>query len=361
MKRFVRSTLWLLVALVGIGLVGAPAARAVQSSGSIQLIPSKQTGLVLNELITVDVYFTNTSSQTPPPPGPLAPALATLTGPITIDVGCIDCGCSQQNTTALSFIPGVQAGCTAKSAMVTGCAAGGAGEVLINLDAAGVNIPDATPVFLATITLRNNEVDLPILGLRAGTGICALKACITPPNDQCASCSAEGCTFVAGTSPVKDLLRCKHSCFNQVNFTNGFDAYIFQGVAVVDDPNFDPAAESFTLTLARVPGGQVFTISVPGGIPNTGVNVWTLTGPGNQNTAGIDLIKITRQTGVGCQNSFRLQVKFFGDFNVLQGVDTPTLRTEITFDGRPPFVNEEPWTRLQNGNLRNDIDLISSC
>jgi len=359
MNRAVHGTIRLFVALAGVVLLGAPAADAVQSSGSIQLVPSKQTGIVLNEAITVDVYFTNTSTQTPPQG--LIPAIANVTGPITIDIGCVDCGCTQQNAAALSFIAGGQSGCTVKGPGVTSCAAGAPGEVLLNLDPAGVNIPDATPVFLATITLKNNLPELPVLGLRAGTGVCAVKACVTPPNQQCASCSAEGCSFLAGISPQQDLLRCKHSCFNQVNFTSKLDAYIFQGVAVIDDPNFDPATESFTLSFG-VPGNPIINISIPGGIPSTGMGVWTLTGPGNQNVPGIDLIKITRQTGAGCQNSFRLQVKFFGDLNSLQLLPpNPVLRTELTFDGRTPFVNEEAWQTLQNGNLRNDIDIVSSC
>ncbi len=359
MSKAVHGFVRLFVAVAGVVLFGASFAHAVQSSGSIQLVPSKQIGIVQNENITVDVYFSNTSTQTPPQA--LIPAIANVTGPITIDLGCVDCGCSQQNPAALSFVAGGQSGCTSKGAGVASCAAGAPGEVLINLDPAGINAPNATPVFLATITLKNNLPELPVLGLRAGTGVCAVKACVTPPNQQCAFCSAEGCSFLAGISPQQELLRCKHSCFNQVNFTNALDAYIFQGVAIIDDPNFDPANESFTLSFG-VPGNPIINISIPGGIPNTGVDVWTLAGPGNQNTPGIDLIKITRQTGAGCQNSFRLQVKFFGDLSSLQALPpNPVLRTVLTFDGRTPFVNEEAWQTLQNGNLRNDIDVISSC
>ena len=358
MNRVLRTSLRLLLAVACI-IAASPRAEAVQSSGSIQLIPSKQTAIAQDESITVDVYFTNTSSQTPP--AAIIPAIANVTGPITIDLGCVDCSCSQQNAAALVFVPGAQAGCNSKGAGVAGCAAGLPGEVLINLDPAGINAPDATPVFLAQITVKNTLPQLPVLGIRAGTGVCAVKACVTPPNQQCAFCSAEGCTFVAGVSPQQDLLRCKHSCFNQVNFTNANDAYIFQGVLVVDDPNFNPAAESFTLSLNKVGFPPVVSINLPGGIPQTAAATWQLNGPGNQNTAGIDLIKITRQTGAGCQNSFRVTVRYYGDLNSLQGNDDPTLRTEIQFDGRTPFVNEEPWTRLLNGNLRNDIDVISSC
>lgn len=359
MNRAVQGTFRLFLALAGVVLFGASTAHAVQSSGSIQLVPSKQTGITQDELITVDVYFTNTSTQTPPQA--LIPAIATVTGPITVDIGCVDCACTQQDVTALSFVAGGQSGCTVKGPGVTSCAAGAPGEVLLNLPPAGLVVPDATPLFLATITLKNNLQALPVLGLRAATGVCSVKACVIPPNQQCASCAAEGCSFLAGVIEEQALLRCKHSCFNQVNFTNNLDAYIFQGVAVVDDPNFNPANESFTLSFG-VPGNPVVNISIPGGIPSTGAGVWTLTGPGNQNNPGIDLIKITRQTGAGCQNSYRLQVKFFGNLNSLQLLPpNPVLRTEITFDGRPPFVNQEPWQTLQNGNLRNDIDVISSC
>lgn len=360
MSKAVRAITAGVVSVLTLALF-APLAHAVQASGSIQLVPSKQTGIVKDESITVDVFFTNSSTQTPPLA--VAATLATVTGPITVDLGCKDCECTQQNTTDLVFVPGPQMGCTVKGAGVTGCAAGGPGEVLINLDPLGLNIPDATPVFLATITLKSNVDNLELLGLRAATGICALKACITPPNTQCAFCAAEGCTFLVGTIVTQELLRCKHSCLNQVNFTNNFDAYIFQGVAVVNDPTFDPSTESFRLMLGEPGNPPVIDFTVPAGdIVMTANGVWKLIGNANQNNAGIDLIQITRQTGVGCQNSYRITVRFYDDLSALQALVPPIiLRTEITFDGRAPFVNQEEWTQLLNGNLRNDIDNASTC
>lgn len=365
MCRAVRASLSFLVAAFAMMAVAVPAAHAVQASGSILLVPSKQTALVQNEVVSVEVYFRNTSTQTPGPGAgqpPIVETAATLTGPLTVDIGCVDCACTSKDPAALSFIPGPANGCDVQGTGVTGCVAGpNPGEVLINLAPAGILLPaDDAPVFLATISLRNNLADLAPTVLRASTDICALTACIQPPSTGCASCAAEGCTFLAGEFAPPPLLRCKHSCLNQVNFTNNFDAYIFQGVAIVNDPNFDPSTVPFTLNMGRPNQAPVVSISVPGGIPAVGNGTWVLNGFANSNNPGIDQIKISRQTGANCQNSYRITVRFFGNFSALEGNTDELLRTTISF-GALTFGNEEVWQRLQNGNLRNDIDIISAC
>src|SRR5689334_13229286 len=113
MQRAVRTTLRFLAAVVGVGILATPAAHAIQASGSIILSPAKQLQLAQGETVDVAVAVVNTSSQTPLPPGPAAPG--TLTGPITIDLGCTDCGCTQKQAGALSFVPGPNAGCVTKA------------------------------------------------------------------------------------------------------------------------------------------------------------------------------------------------------------------------------------------------------
>ena len=73
MKSAVRGTLWLAAVLIGVGLFTAPAAHAIQASGSIILSPSKQLQLAPGEEFEVTVSVVNTSSQTPLPPGPPRP------------------------------------------------------------------------------------------------------------------------------------------------------------------------------------------------------------------------------------------------------------------------------------------------
>lgn len=357
MSRTVRGTSWFVVAVLAV-VIAAPTAHAIQSSGSILLVPSKQSGIIKDEQFTVDVYFRNTSTQTPPLA--LDAAAATLAGPITIDLGCTDCGCTQQNTSALTFIPGADAGCVTRAPGVTSCAAGGAGEVLINLDPPSLALAASdVPVLLATIRLELEIDDAPPLGLRAGTGVCALQAC---NNGACVSCAAEGCTFVAGFTIPEEIERCKHSCLNTVDFRpNDNDKLTIQGVVKVDDPAFDPAAESFTATLSYQ-GNVVATISVPGGIPKSG-NKWMFSGPGNANTPGIQLIQIFPQTGPNCQNSYKVTVRFFGDLGALENLpeDNPVLTVTIKFDDRPPFESTKEWSKKANGDLFADFDGISAC
>src|SRR5579885_3385290 len=166
MGRAVRGILGLVAVAFGVGVLATPA-HAIQASGSIILSPSKQLQLAKGEIVQVAVAVVNTSSQTPLPPGPNAPA--TLTGPITVDLSCTDCGCSQKLSGSLIFVPGPASGCVTKDGNVTSCAQGATqDEVVINLAAAGIALPNNnTPVAIATISVKMNTDSGPPLGLRA--------------------------------------------------------------------------------------------------------------------------------------------------------------------------------------------------
>jgi cysteine-rich repeat protein len=196
-----RRTVRVLLGAVVIGLVGAPAAQAIQASGSIVLEPSKQSGLLEGEEISVDISIRNTSTATATLA--LLPNPATLGGTISVRLGSSDC-CGADGSAELEFIPGPAAGCEAKGGSVSGCTDGLPGEVLIDLAPNGVLLPASdAPVFLATLRLRNTvrlPSVLPQLQIRASTGVCALESCVSLlQREGCVDGAAEGGTFVVGT------------------------------------------------------------------------------------------------------------------------------------------------------------------
>ena len=354
MAKRIQSLFWSLALGLGGVVLQAQAAHAVQASGAILLIPSKQQLIQANEEITVQVYFRNTSTTSPnaavPPLLNVAANPAILTGPISIDLSSTDCG-GPANSTALDFIPGPAAGCDAKAANVTSCADGVAGEVLINLAPGGVSAPDDTPVFLATIRLKNTvqpPADLPRLNIRASTGTCSVTSCVTPiPPQDCVSCSAEGCTFVSGNVNV-NLMSCKHGCPNKIEFFPQAPAKqdLVHINFLVQQIGYDPANQPFRLVVSK--GAVViFDTGLLPGIPAVGGN-FILNGPGNNTTPGIEEIQVLPRTGVGaggvdCTNGFfKVIVDGRGNFSAAAMVD-PTITFEVTL-GAQTYTNTAIWT-----------------
>lgn len=267
-----------------------PAAHAIQASGSIILSPSKQLQLAQNEELEVTVSVVNTSSQTP---APLLGAPATLTGPITIDLACTDCGCTQKQAGALTFVAGASAGCVAKVGEVMSCS-GDSSTVTIELAGGGVALPaDTTPVEIATFRLRMNAGSGPPLGIRARTGDCALTACIAP-DQGCVSCSADGCTFLTPGAPGNLPCDCPHPCPNRIRFIGDLgrpDAFEVHAI-IQPGPGFDPSAHPFTVSMSNA-SGEIFSFTLPpGSLVQQGAN-FRYTASGTNQTGGIARVNAT--------------------------------------------------------------------
>lgn len=346
-------------AALTMGLWFVPAAHAVQASGSIQLIPSQQTDLLKNQDITLDVSFVNNSTTSPP--SPVSPREATLTGPITVDYACTSssCDCTTKDPTRLSF---VSCSIVGAPAGVVSCvdAGAGTGQVIINLAPGGLDLAaDPTPVFLAQITLQTDVDPLPLTRFRAGTDVCALSSCLALGVD-CATCAAEGCSFVRGPEATGGLLSCKHGCPNRISFFSGLDHLHFN--TLVHVPGYDPATDSFTLTLTD--GGTVFTVSVPN-VPQVDTRVYMLKGPGNSTTPGIESIEITRRTGTGpggvdcTDNWFKIIVEGWGDMNLAQMPD-PMITVDLSLGTSPvtELTDTETWTSIPPGATGSKITAV---
>jgi len=348
-----------------LGLWLAPAAHAVQASGSIQLIPSQQIDLLKDQEITLDISFVNNSTDSPP--DGLGPNEATLSGPITVDYTCLDasCDCTASDPARFSFVSCSVAGAPAG---VVSCVAGAPGRAIIDLAPAGLDLPASnTPVFLAQLRIKNNLADLPITRFRASTDVCALESCRTLGSD-CATCAAEGCSFARGPQVTDGIFDCKHGCKNRISFFAGLDKLHFN--ALVNVPTYDPAADTFSLTLSR--GGTIFTVTVPN-VPRVGTSrVYELSGPGNSTTSGFSRIEITRRTGTGTGGEdcsmgwFKVVVDGWGDMTAAQAVD-PEILVELHL-GATTLMNKENWNSLPpsaSGSsitaVENTFDTRSPC
>jgi hypothetical protein len=375
MSRFVRGFVSL-VAIVAAGVLSAPAAHAVQTSGSIVLVPSQQDALPAGAPFTVAVYFRNTSTKTPflqadPLPPPFVAVPAKLTGPVSVDYACLQsCSCAAQSPADIAFL-----GCDLAGGAATGCAAGVPGEVLINLPAAGLLLGASdAPVLLATLKLKNN-LATPLLPhfIRATTEECALQACQTAlPPTGCVDCAAEGCTAVSGTTPQSQLLSCKHGCFNTFEFfpqTPGKQQSVHLN-ALFQQVGYDPATEPFTVTVKK--GATVIYTDTEPFIPLLGAignGTYLLKGPGNNTTPGLVQILITRRTGVGVggvdctQDWFKVIVDARGAF-AAAALLNPDITIEMTFGG-VTHVIDGVWTTVTGAGgikeIKFDIPDRSPC
>jgi hypothetical protein len=259
--RAMRRASLVFVGLLGIGLLGTPRAEAVQASGSIVLVPSKDS-VVEREEFTVDVLVRNTSTATPGTANP-----ATLHGPIFLDLSLVGCA-GPASPRELEFIPGAADGCEAKAGGVTGCVDGAPDQVLINLDPAGLSLPatDAAAP-LATVRLKSART-IGVLGLRASTSACALESCISSdPPSNCALSAVTGITFVTGIAPRSP--GCERQCKAAIVFReSGADELRARGILRASS-SVDPGVDALSIRL-EVNGGAILDISIPpGGLQKT--------------------------------------------------------------------------------------------
>lgn len=355
MRSAVRRFLTLLAIVAGVGLVAAPAAQAIQASGSVILSPSKQLQLAPGEEFELTVSVVNTSSQTPTPPGPAAPA--TLTGPITIDLGCTDCGCTAKQSGAITFVAGAQAGCVSKVGDVVSCGTAGSSTVVINLAPGGLALPnDSSPVPVATIKLKMNADSGPPLGIRASTGACALTSCITPPDQGCVSCSVEGCTFVTpqqGNQPCD----CPHLCVNKIRFIgdlNKPDFFELHAI-ILPAPGFDPGNQPFSVSMSNA-NGPIFSFTLPAGSLKKGGDAFTYTNNNADVTGGVFKVKLAARDDV--TGGYRLDIQGYSA-NLQPAttipVDIPDMIAEFSIGGESWTSGVKTWDRKNFGWQLNEF------
>lgn len=353
---FVGKRSWLTLLLVVACMLIARSAPAVQSSASISVIPDLTTATLSNgETFEVEVVLNNTSSNTPP--SGLDPVKATVSGPITVTFGCTDCACAAVNSQNLVFVPGPASGCASKVGDVTSCQGMGSNEVLIHLDANGVEVPPDSSLSIARLTLQAVNIGSAppaTLGIRAMTGVCAVQACSGPFGDQapCVTCAAEGCSrvsFVAG----QQVQNCPHACVNKIIFKqNGPDFFEYHGIVVVP-ANFDASASPFQVSLVNQDGATLFDFSLPAGSLTDQGSTFTYQDPNAQNGGGIAFVKAAERTDA--PNAYRIDIQVYAPA-LDAGTTNPdrSMMTTTFSIGGQTFSTVETWTRKNFGWQLNE-------
>jgi hypothetical protein len=349
MSRAVRVTLWLVALATGLGGAAPAAIAGVQTSASLSVVPSDSGPLENGDVINLEVIAHNHSSNTPP--NAVLNVPATITGPITVQLGCLTCDCSV-NDSRIQFMAGPVTGCVAKDGAVTSCAAGPANTALINLAPAGIVVPAGGSVSIATIKVMAvvDPVNGPFLpsGIRASTDDCAVTACVdgTPASGFCVDCAAEGCTKVLfeGGPP---LINCPHPCPNKIRFRAGPDFFEFHAI-IEPVPGYDPEANGFNVTLSNV-NGQIFALSLPVGSINCQSDACTFNNSNADNVGGVAFVKSAARDDVPGQ--YRIDIRGY-----VNGLDTATTNPDrpdmtFTFDiGGQSFTSGQLiWQRTSFG------------
>lgn len=295
-------------------------AGAIQASGSIALVPSKQFALMRGESFEVAVYVRNSSTDASG-----NPISARLSGPIRLS-SIVDPS-SEERATSFEFASGPAMGCVVKAAGVRRCAAGRAGEFEIDLDPAGFPLSAAEhPVFVASITLFLNA-SISRVGLRASIPSCGLEVCESEsPRMNCAASGATGDTIVTGGDVLPATRECLRRCKGAIDLrSTSLDRLSIKGEVEVSSPSFDPSTAPFQAVLQRSTGAPLAEIFVPAGeIERSGAS-FSYVGPGSSSSPGVQLIRLTPR-GSG---RVLLEMEYYGSLDAAESY----MPLEITFSG----------------------------
>jgi len=356
MRRFHRSARFAFAALVVATLTWPRHAASVQSSASLSLVPSNSGPLVDGQEIDVSIVANNTSTDTPNPAlgDGTDPVPATLGGPVTVSFGCQDCACAVNTDGRLVFVPGAVAGCVGAAPGVLGCAAGVGSTVLLEIDPAGVAIPAASSVALASIRLRVDASASPVvtpLVLRGVTEPCAVRACSSnAPATLCSDCDAGGCSLVFFQADVNPPMDCPHPCPARIRFLrDAATPDLFEFHALVDLSGVDPATEPFTVTLSNAAFQPIFAFTLPAGSFTTqGPNFFYRDNRARQ-SGGFELVKLSRREGAA--SVYKLDVRAFSAMEALATQAVMTVELELGVK----YSTTNAWDRKAFGWQLNKI------
>jgi hypothetical protein len=278
--------LWFLL-IGGLGLAVAPAAHAVQASGSISLIPDNYNALQVVDGPTpgadvfVKVLINNTSSDTPaftgpPPPPPVQiedtdplgggtpppHGDAKLTKNIIVTLACDDNECTMPHPGVLQFL-----GCDMAVAGVT-CTPLGTNQVQINVPAGGIDLPAGTkPVNNGVLDLvrlhlkvlvTKQQIDLGTVksptymhAMTDGLGIMATSSVLGTP----ISCMLDGCTLLTYAGAETPMVCQKRLHQPAAQILLGSNPQIIQMALGFVSPQFPVAnGDQVTVELIKVAG-----------------------------------------------------------------------------------------------------------
>jgi len=364
MLKTARSILVLLL-LVGVGFFAVPTAQAIQTSGSISLIPSAYFELAENQIIDVIVRVNNTSSNTPDPTPPIedtAPQPATLTGTIVVTLACDDndgntlaCASCTERQGALMFVPVGANGCVSSAAGVASCAVqgGDANKVDITMTPGGVALSAGASVDVATIRVKVlvKANTLAKTFMHAETEGLDIKACSSVRPALCVSCSADGCTVLTYPGGANVCPKRLHQFPGIIHVLQGLDD--FELHLAIPAPFAVSAGDAVTVQLANG-GGTLFTATTlsPHLLSNGAPKLRYFDGSVATNgTAGIRLINTT----VRANGDLIVDLIAYEDLSALGSPAGLTLT--LTMGANSPLtIGPQDW--VINPNQGDEFDLI---
>jgi hypothetical protein len=330
------------VAAVAIVAGSATRAHAVQASGSLQIVPSNWGFVALNEEIDVQIIARNTSTDTPAVafPDVFQDIAATLSGNISVLLGCTGNGCTGQVPGKMAFVPVGGNGCVAKHANVTGCTSGGGNLVNIAI-ASPIPLPANGGVPVATIKVKMIDLGgIASLGIHAESEPVGVTACSTSSPSNCVACMLNGCTKIVFTQDV-NTGPCPHACPSKIRFIGDaakpdffeYHSLIFPGTVI------DPPTQNFNITLSNALFNPIFSYSLPPGSFIDQGDAWTYRNLTAQDTGGIAWVKIARRDN--SVNDYRIDVQLY-DATLQAKATLPVMTVDFSI-GPEIFSVTVPW------------------
>jgi hypothetical protein len=341
-----------LVSFLSLSFLATPAAHAVQTGGSISLFPTDWGRLKTGDVIDVVVSVNNTSTDTPASdfPDGVDPVPAKLSGGITVLLACNDPECMSQLPGKLKFVPVGASGCVDKATNTDSCAAAGADAVVISIKPAGITIPAAGSVDVATIRIEVvDDENLSQLGLKAMSDPAALKACSSSEPKVCAECDATGCTTLV-FNPVPRIIACPHACPERIIFRGDMATPdFFEFHALIEPGVIDPPNETFTVSLSNALFDPIFSFTLPPGSFTQQGDTFTFRGTGARQNGGIAFVKISAR--VGAPGFYKIDIQAF-DAGLESKATLPDMTVRFAI-GNDPFETTNTWMQKPNGWLLN--------
>lgn len=356
MSRYVRGPLLLssFFLLVLSFLVAAPSADAVQTGGSISLYPTDWGRLRTGDKVDVVIAVNNTSSDTPATDFPndgVDPVPAKLSGPVTVFLALDGPECTDHVPGKLRFVPVGPNGCVDKDANVVGCTAGADDSVIVSLKPAGITLPGAGTVDVATIRIEVLDAEgLKLLGLKAKSDLTGLRACSTSSPSVCSECEAKGCSTLAFAT--QDIpIGCPHACPARIIYRGDMqtpDFFEFHGMITLTPP-ITPQTQPFTLSLSNARFDPMFQFALPPGSFVKQGKAYTYRNNNARTTGGIAFLKLAQRDGL--PNTFKIDIQAF-DKGLESRATLPDMTVRFTI-GAQPFETTDPWTQKPNGWIMN--------
>ncbi|MEW6269456.1 MAG: hypothetical protein AB1689_09195 [Thermodesulfobacteriota bacterium] len=324
-------------------LAARPApALAVQASGSLLLVPSKDF-LMEREEVDLVVSVQNTSSDTPGSGG-TDPVTAVLEGPLTVKLSCLSPDCSVRASGALALVPVAPTGCVASAPEVADCVVGGPDDVLITIDPSGITLPPGGSVAVATVRIRVVDSVLSGLLLHAVSPVGGLIACASAaPSLLCARGDVSGSVALAFS---ESLLQCRSRCSARVRFIGDAakpDKLELAGL-LTSTSSLDPGSEPTTLELASELG-PMLALQLPAGALVGRGTTYTYRDPTARSSGGIGLVSLKLVPDGSGAVQVRVQA-FARELSSLATAAPTSVEFAIGDDG---FVLGDAWRRRPYG------------